>query len=674
MRRHSPLLLALPLFACTQPDGNSSSSSGQAPPPVYQQSQGLKSCTGATLEAGKPLETGQRCYTYRAIGGVSMGGGSAARVAFHYPELFDAVGVMGTPFSDFDSFYEMLKTNHLGGFCDRETLLGIMNNSSNPDVLNEPATPGLWCGVHGADIPGPLAEPDSQCWMFRSDFNHWYRGPDVGRGGGFKRPGLVEIIQDIFSTYGNIAFYNPDNPYLPPGVPLSGRVAPGLDSSARAAARAALCANPTVLTNFRHYLWNPTGEYPVITFCDCDECEGDVDPTKPMNLPTEVLLAVDYNRNNKRDWGEPVLFMGHEPYRDVGTDGKAPGEAGDDAGDDYDYLANPHGLEANARWDEGEPFDDVGLDGIPGTGDFGEGDGVLTMTPSLERALHDSPTRWYERMDDAMANRLDIWMDAGIRDFINSAQVTNHLFGAIKARQPDSRQYRDFADLGNLPDGNTYSFTKVDFSEANLGKNAYLLYGDPDICPGSDSQFGSGNHVGPANQVIDRLLTLFAFVDARMPFGDRTYINSDSAFDDHPDGFGAHLLNLVYPSAALGREQPFGLVLPPGYFYPENAEKRYPVIYFMHGQGQNARDLVASGFVFMAYQFQSSDGITPESDMQKFILVFADGECHGDDCHTGNFYSNFQGMDGNGPQFETAFIELMQHVDANWRTRFPEVH
>ncbi|MEW5849398.1 MAG: hypothetical protein AB2A00_11320 [Myxococcota bacterium] len=666
--------------ACTEggtSTGSTSSSGGPTRPPVYQTSVGLKACANATLEDGVPLQEGQRCYTYRALGGVSMGGGSAARIAFHYPELFDAVGVMGTPFSDFDAFWNMISQNHMAGFCSREELEAILAaNPNNPEVLDDPNTPGVWCGRWGNQVEENPALPETACWQFASDYNHWYRGPDAGRGGSFKRASLMEIIQDIASTYGNVAYYNPESEYLPPGVPLSYHVPLDATNAERDQMRAELCANPLRLTGFKHKEYNPDGTYPVITYCDCHNCDGDYVPGL-TELPTEVLLAVDYNDNGRRDYAEPVLWMPNERYRDVGTDGKADDEAGDELTDDYHYLDNPAGLSGNHRYDEGEPFDDDGLDGIPNTGDYGEGDGEFTMTPALKRALEDSPTRWYLRMSDAMVQRMDVWMDAGIRDFINSAQITNNLFGAIRMRNnaENTRYYKDFSGLANLPPGNNYDYHEVDFSPSSLGKNAYLLYGNPAICPGHDSTLGDGNHVGPADQVINRLLTLFKFVDERMPGGDWEYINSPSAVDDHPDGFDAHLKMETYHSEALGREQEYGIVVPPGYYYPENAEKRYPVVFFLHGQGQSARDLLASGFVFLGAMHQSSrTDILDRSDLQKMFLVFADGECKLGDCHTGNFYSNFQGVNGDGKQFEQAFLELMQHIDASYRTKAPEVH
>ncbi len=601
-----------------------------------------------------------------------MGGGSAARIAFHHPELFDAVGVMGTPFADVDAFLNMLLTNHLSGFCSYAQLMEVLQR--DPAALNDPSALNVWCGVHGNTIEGPLALPDSQCFEFRSDFNHFWRGPNAGRGDDFERAYMLQIMQDIFTVYGNPLFNNPDNPYLPPGVPLSRVIPPGTPSDQVAQRRAELCANPVVLQNFIH-AYNPDGSFPVITFCDCSQCLGDLDPALPLDMPMDGLLAVDYNRNGRRDYGEPVIQMAHEPYRDVGADGQPTGEPGDDPTDTFNAFTNIGGQASNLRYDLGEPFDDVGLDGVAGTGDHGEGDGVFSMSPAMARALADSPAHWYRQMDDAMARRLDVWMDAGIRDFINSAQITNHLYAAIKERDAQARLYRGFVDLADLAPGEGYVPSSVDFSPASMGRNAYLLYGNPDFCPGVDTAEGDGNHVGPPSQVVDRLLTLFGFVDGRMPGGDRSFINAPSAADDHPDGFLAHLKLETHASQALGRPQEYGVVLPPGYFYDFNAQKRYPVIYFLHGQGQTVRDLVALGAVFMGYMYQSADSaVLDRSDMQKFILVFADGECHGSECHTGNFYSNFVGVDGNGPQFEDAFLELMRHIDQTYRTRLPEVH
>ena len=96
----------------------------------------------------------------------------------------------------------------------------------------------------------------------------------------------------------------------------------------------------------------------------------------------------------------------YEPFADVGTDGKADAdETGydavtnpDPAGDDYHALRNPRGTERDLDREEGEPYQDVGLDGVAGTcqhgatppagvsacWDTGEGDGRWTRSPGLD--------------------------------------------------------------------------------------------------------------------------------------------------------------------------------------------------------------------------------------------------------------------------------------------------
>ena len=65
--------------------------------------------------------------------------------------------------------------------------------------------------------------------------------------------------------------------------------------------------------------------------------------------------------------------------------------------------------------------------------------------------------------------------------------------------------------------------------------------------------------------------------------------------------------------------------------------------------------------------------VTQEADWQKMIVVFADGQCHPGECYTGTFYVDFVGEDGHGAQHGEAFFELMRQVEANFRTKAPEI-
>src|SRR5687767_9882737 len=256
-----------------------------------------------------------RCVTYRAVGGISMGGGSAMRWALENPELFDVAISLGSPYIDLEYFLISVSEVSNGGFCSRDQLLG------NLDRIDTKDDPAIWCGpVHFEE----LAMPGTACDGFSGDYNHHYRGPSAGSGGSFDREESLAIVQDLAIAYGNPAFYNPDDPYLPPGVPLSHHVPLSLDAPGReadrAAVRSSICADPIVLPRFYDREYNPTGEHPVITFCDGNgPINGEYEPGV-ATFPMEVALAVDLNRNNRRDYGEPVIAQPFELWDDFGVD------------------------------------------------------------------------------------------------------------------------------------------------------------------------------------------------------------------------------------------------------------------------------------------------------------------------------------------------------------------
>ena len=648
--------------------------SGEAPPTGLQlgapvTSQGLGACVADGVD-GRAHE-GYRCVTYRGVGGISMGGGAAMRIALESPELFDVAVSLGSPYIDLEHFLLSVSEVSNGGFCGREQLL------ANLEAIDEKDDPRTWCGPVEFE---ELALPGTTCTGFSGDFNHHYRGPDAGRGGSFNREGSFEIVHDFALAYGNPAFYNPESPYLPPGVPATHHVPLALSDRERRAERdqrrRELCASPVRLERFYHALYNPTGEHPVITFCDGNgPVNGEYHPGV-ANFPFEVALAVDYNDNGRRDYGEPVIASPFEPFDDFGPDGLPsheepgydPATNPDPAGDDYHWLTNPRGTEGNRRHDPGERFHDFGLDGVADTGDFGEGNGVHDVSPNLLRTFGRSPRKLVEELDPVMLGRLHLYADAGIRDFLLSAQITNQFWGALRARAPDARMYTDWAELAEAAqDGGSYDPPRADLAEERVGRHVYLRYGDPAVCPGVDAATGRGNHVGSAREALHRIMTTFAFASARWPGG------HTRAVDDVGD-FGSLVSVRSHFSEALGREQPYVVMLPPGYH--QDPETRYPVIYFLHGQGQKATDLAASALLLLGPQASSEDSAkvrARRADWQKMIIVLADGECQVGECHTGTFYLDHLGLDGQGVRHGEAFFELMRLVDATYRTKAPEM-
>lgn len=662
---------------------------GEKPLPVedvkFGTTEGLAACDTATVEA----HPGTRCFTSRAVAGVSMGGGTAGRVGFRHPELWDVVGIMGTPFADNEFFFRMLKENHMGGFCSLEHLEQLVADGVD---LDDSSNPEVFCGIHdvfpleGGDqvTPGlfPAVEGTS-CSMFRSDFNHWYRGPEAGRGGSFSRNGLIDVMHDLVAANGNPFYANGDEFYFPPGVPDTWHLRPTIDGDTE---REALCNNPVVLEGVFNREFNPEGRYPVITFCDGNDRDGDdldagnyfpAEHNRPV--PIEFLLAVDINGNGRRDYGEPVIINNEERFNDCGSDGICDGDAGD-TDDNWDPLTNPDGTEHNARLDDGEDFDDDGVDGVPGTADFGEGNGIFDRAPALQSLIDDSPGTLLATMPDSQVSRLDVWMDAGVRDFLNTAQTSNSLFAELKRRLPESKAYNDFqsmpVDKDYVDGGDNYIYYMSDYTRKAMGQVAYLRYGSTELCPGSDENEGEGNHVG-AGDVVSRIFTLFSFMSARTPAQGRDVSFGGNLTDLAPNrnlndfAFLAH-----YPSPTLGRDVEYGVLLPPDYFTDEARDAEYPVLYFFHGQGMTAEGLVPLGLALIGGMKESarSDRIASgKTDLQRGIIVWVDGQCLGDACFTGNFYADFKGLPRDDRRFEKAFYELVQHVETEYRTLPPQL-
>jgi len=523
----------------------------------------------------------------------------------------------------------------------------------------------------------PKASTKADQHEISADFEHMITQTGDGVGLTLDRSLYMKASRDLARALSNPALYNPANPYAPPGV----------DFAYFQEDPATRCANPKILKSFYDREFNPDGSHDVITFCDGNDSprlgNAVFDPTIPGTDPAELLLAVDLDGDGKRGQGEPVITNAYEPFSDVGSDGLADAdEPGydpitnpDPNGDDYHYLRNPLGTEGNGTYDLGEPFEDVGLDGVAGTCqvgdttagipcyDFGEGNHTWDLSPNV--------AHWYEQdvgarmaaLTDEQRHHMSLWFDAGIRDFLNAGVSANA--GVANIMASDAAPfgvYDNFGVLAGDDDDNTYDFTTIPW--ADWPKDGFLRYGNPDATPAQIDN-GDGKHVGTANQIIYRAQTAFAWINQRWPDGD---------LDDTLEA-GAALDNLSFTAPTTGRVTPFALFLPPGYDNPANAGRRYPVVYFLHGYGQEPGDLLSLAAIIETNMLAT----TPlERRFQKFIIVFVDGRCRpemdgvpvdptGDACEQGTFY-----MDaplGGTARMETNLVDLMAYIDANYRTR-----
>jgi hypothetical protein len=624
----------------------------------------------------EPEKVPTRHYTWRAISGVSMGGGAAAMLGFKHPEKFDFVGIMGGPLVDLAGFERMIERGWLGGFCTLEHLEQLM--AAGDDLDNVDA----FCGVYsnqpspnllGSSPVAPLsAYPEGAQPIYEAvgDYNNWWRGPEGGRGGSFNRDKLMDTFHDIIKGLGN-SFY-PRNIELP-------WAAPGITAAWWAQSESERCANPLVFEGFYNAEYNPRGDYPVITFCDGREVDeegtfeaklGRILPETPRRKPVGILLAVDLNRNGRRDYAEPVIINGHERYSDVGSDGLAnEDEPGFDAlsnpdpnGDDFHMFDSPGGLEGNWQHDDGEPFDDFGVDGVSDTGDLGEDNGSFDEVPGRRHTRTNDPGELLENLSDEQLSRLTIYMDAGIRDFLNTVITSNRLWARLETRlgRDATQEFHDFSELAH--EGASFNPTVI--ASNKLKQYSYMRYGSLDPTPELVAA-GDGNHVGTVPQVLSRIQLIMAVAQGFWPRADLNYRPS-------PVGHEGYIGQATYQSTTLGIEQSYSYVLPPGYHDPDYAGETYPVLYFMHGQGMDHEGTAAMGILFQIAMSESQ--IQGKSDWTKFILIFPNGACpeatpeKAAPCHSGNFWVDFVSGDRE-TNYQSDFLELMDVVDREYRTR-----
>jgi hypothetical protein len=582
-------------------------------------------------------------------------------IGLRHPDRFDTIADLGgEPGPSMVYSLGMVRDFLFGGFCTA-------------------ADQAAGRGNIGQLCPNASTRPDQ--FEIAADYEHMIAQTGEGVGLTLRRGLYMKASRDLARALSNPALYTPAHPYAPPGV----------DPAYLQQPAATRCASPIRLEDFHDREFNPDGARRVITFCDGGDSAalglGVFDPAAPQTDPAEILLAVDLDDDGVRDPGEPVVTNAYEPFGDVGADRRAskdepgydPAGNPDPARDDYHYLRNPLGTEGNGDFDAGEPFEDVGLDGVAGTCqigqpppagiagcyDFGQGNGTWDLSPNV--------ARWYEsdvlvrmsRLTDAQRRHVSLWFDAGLRDFLNAAVSTNQAVGGLMARHRlPFGVYDGFAPLSGERFESAYDFVEVPW--ADLPQHGYVRYGNPDASP-PEIAAGDGRHVGTATQILNRATTAFAWIDRRWPEGDRSDTLAAGRFER----------TLMHTSPSTGRVSPFALFLPPGYDDPRNAGVRYPVVYFLHGYGQEPKDLLDLSALFANYMIEDQPAATR---FQKFIIVYVDGRCRpqmdgvpvdptGDRCEGGTFYMDAPA--GGQAQMETHLLELMDHIDATYRTKRP---
>jgi hypothetical protein len=127
------------------------------------------------------------------------------------------------------------------------------------------------------------------------------------------------------------------------------------------------------------------------------------------------------------------------------------------------------------------------------------------------------------------------------------------------------------------------------------------------------------------------------------------------------------------------RTGPIGVTLPPGYALEATRLRgeRYPVLFVLHGYGQDPRDLEATAAITNNYMNDAQRSAATR--LAKMIVVYVDGRCRIDpvtnlpECIQGTFYLNSPRTVNGHPmaQLDDWFEEVMTYIDANYRTLGP---
>jgi hypothetical protein len=700
--------------------------------PWFGTYQAAVSPTAATVSLTRHL-------THKAVLGISMGGGGAGIFGTRHHDQFDSIGPLGGN-SDLTWLTWYFEQYKFAGFC----------TVANPNCTQY--APNLY--------------PMYETYAHTEDFDHWFFQPGQGTGGSFSRGGWTQILEDFLIMGGDPNGQNADptipfmvvgpkatSPFVYGTVPNTNcsitidPIGPDQDDSAAMQATEAttqtqqqntqnLClasrcdpANAWIAkTGFYDASYNPTGSLPVISFCDGgqDGTSPYVDTWAPSSAgnqtPSNFTLAVDLNGNGIRDFGEPVIRQGEEPFTDTGVDGLAdaqepgydPVSNTDPNGDDYDFQLNPNGTENNHTYELGEPFLDYGLDGVPNTPqqsnggyDLGEGDGVFTMSSGAQRLFSVDPhqillgkaTAPGGPMDAPALSRFGVWADGGVRDMANFGAVANHLIGAVASvKNPDGTQvkstayYNNFENLPGSDPTQPNAYLAVNVLWQDVAAAAHMRYGYVDATA-SMIQQGDGQHVGTGSQIVYRLVTSFYAAANAWTDVDRTLANSldsdptDPGFNGETTtvnelGTACELLgacNVYFTGPKTGRTGPIGVTLPPGYALAATQQRgeRYPVLFVLHGYGQDPRDLEATAAITNNYMNDSQRSASTR--LAKMIVVYVDGRCRIDpttqlpECIQGTFYLNSPRSVNGHPmaQLDDWFEEVVTYIDANYRTLGP---
>lgn len=331
----------------------------------------------------------------------------------------------------------------------------------------------------------------------------------------------------------------------------------------------------------------------------------------------------DANEDGLRQVGELAFVPVGPLLLAAGTLGSVFGETGTDVGgrmladtDDDGIYDLGDGIvinmnepftdtNGNGLWDTGEPFEDLGLDGVAATDDFGEGNGSFDEDPDIATWLAEDPlTRIRDTYTFDTFQTQRLYMDVGTEDELAFLAHYDNLVPVIEDKGVEVVEVDGFDAAADCLD-----FPSVGFPHVLIRYEGNHVGFDEDALRDDLADFQLG--VCGSVPIWQRLLFLLAAMDAAFPDGLEGAVFPRPAGDTDP-------FDIPSPALALPDEEaPSRRVLvyrPPAYF---NTDRTLPVLYFLGGHGQSPDDFEQVGLLL--------DLLIGAGEIQNMFVVFLPG-------------------------------------------------
>jgi hypothetical protein len=272
---------------------------------------------------------------------------------------------------------------------------------------------------------------------------------------------------------------------------------------------------------------------------------------------------------------------------------------------------------------ETETFEDFGLDGVAGTGDFGEGNGQFDVDPDRSGWLLEDPLSRLAGRTAAEIASQRIYMDVGTGDEFGFARHYENFVSMLAAKGLSPAVRDGFSGSCLSVPSPREPFLLIRYEGGHLG----IPTDDP------IRQDLLGGDVCGAAVIWHRLLTLIGYLNGSFP---------DGFFGPGGLRLRGSMITRSIPSPALalpGQAAPLRevVVYRPAAF--ANTNRSFPIVYFLGGYGQEPADYRRLGSLL--------DALMSAGLVQNMVFAFVPGAGG----HRGSFYVNHRVPEAQVPGF-----------------------